>query len=109
MVLRLPAMRFARSAAKPIFTAPRQPICLRLQRRYVTADEKPLPKVDNKQKVGPNQNQLPHVSEEAAALGKITGDAVPELDQGTLVDEVEFDSMTRRIWLMNFSGPQTRR
>ena len=55
-------------------------------RRFITAEEKPLPKAD-KQGPGPNQGQLPHVSEEASATGKITGEGGPELGQGTPVEE----------------------
>lgn len=63
------------------------PVCLRLQqRRAITVDEKPLP--ESEQPKGPNQEQLPHVSEEASMTGKITGEGGPELDQGTPVQEV---------------------
>ena len=63
------------------------PLCLRLQqRRNITADEKPLPEAE--QPTGPNQDQLPHVSEEAAATGKITGEGGPEGEQGSPVEEV---------------------
>ena len=58
-----------------------------LQKRSITADEKPLPKAP-KHTLGPNQEQLPHVSEEAAAIGKITGEGGPETEQGTPVQEV---------------------
>lgn len=37
---------------------------------------------------GPNTDQLPHVSEEAAVTGKITGGGGPDLSQGTPVEEV---------------------
>lgn len=64
------------------------PRCFCLQpRRNITADEKPLPEAED-QRPGPNQEQLPHVSEEAAALGKITGEGGPEIEQGTPVQEV---------------------
>lgn len=67
---------------------PRLPICLRLApNRTITADEKPLPKADQGAP-GPNQEQLPHVSEEAAATAKITGEGGPELEQGTPVQDV---------------------
>ena len=69
------------------YSAYRVPLCLRLQqRRNITADEKPLPESENSK--GPNQNQLPHVSEEAAATSKITGEGGPELDQSSSVQEV---------------------
>lgn len=63
------------------------PLCLRLQqRRTITSEEKPLPEAE--QPKGPNQEQLPHVSEEAAMTGEIMGEGGPELDQGTPVQEV---------------------
>lgn len=66
------------------------PLCFRLpQRRSITANEKPLPEAD--QSKGPNQNQLPHVSEEAAAVGGITGEGGPDLDQSTPVSEVRHE------------------
>ena len=37
---------------------------------------------------GPNQDVLPHATEEAAALGEITGEGGPEIEQGTPVQEV---------------------
>lgn len=65
------------------------PLCVRLQqRRSITADEKPLPEAE--QPKGPNQDTLPHVSEEAADQGKITGEGGPDLDQSTPVSEVHF-------------------
>ena len=64
------------------------PICLRLaQKRWITAVEKPLPEAEQ-QGPGPNQEQLPHVSEEAAITGKITGEGGPDIEQGTPVQEV---------------------
>lgn len=71
----------------PEFSAHRIPLCLRLQqRRNITADEKPLP--ESEQPKGPNQDQLPHVSEEAAATGKITGKGGPDIEQSSSVQEV---------------------
>jgi small subunit ribosomal protein S7 len=55
-------------------------------RRTIAADEKAPRSTD--QPKGPNQDQLPHVSEEAAATGKITGEGGPELEHGTPVEEV---------------------
>ena len=57
-------------------------------RRHITADEKPLPTAEKGQGPGPNEEQLPHVSEEAAATAKITGEAGPDLEKGTPVQEV---------------------
>lgn len=41
---------------------------------------------------GPNMDQLPHVSEEQAAMDKITGDTPPDISQGTPVKEVRLIS-----------------
>ena len=69
------------------FSAHRIPLCLRLQqRRNITADEKPLP--ESEQPKGPNQDQLPHISEEAAMTSKITGESGPDMEQSTPVEEV---------------------
>ncbi|KAG8531082.1 uncharacterized protein KY384_004439 [Bacidia gigantensis] len=56
-------------------------------RRGITSDDKPLPEAEKGSK-GPNQEQLPHVSEEAAATSKVTGEEGPDLEQGTPVQEV---------------------
>ena len=37
---------------------------------------------------GPNQQQAPHVSEEAAELAEIVGETAPDIGQGTPVQEV---------------------
>lgn len=57
----------------------------KISSRSITADEKPLPTTE--QPKGPNQDQLPHVSEEAAEIGKTTGQGGPETEQGTSVQE----------------------
>jgi small subunit ribosomal protein S7 len=62
------------------------------QRRRITANEKPLPITD--QPKGPNQEQLPHVSEEAAAVEKTMGGEGPDIGQGTPVQEVRQDMIT---------------
>jgi len=63
--------------------------------RWKSQDEKPLPTAEKSK--GPNQDQLPHVSEEAASLGEITGDGGPELEQGTPIQEIlERDSEAKR-------------
>ncbi|KAL8937978.1 MAG: hypothetical protein Q9216_004144 [Gyalolechia sp. 2 TL-2023] len=90
MPLRLNLFRSGRlTAITPRVSRQAQPpLCLRLSpQRYLSADEKPLPKAE-KGGPGPNQEQLPHISEEAAAMGKITGEGGPEIDQGTPVQEV---------------------
>ena len=43
---------------------------------------------ESEQPKGPNQEQLPHVSEEAAATGDITGEGGPDVEQSTPVQEV---------------------
>ncbi|MCJ1356747.1 MAG: hypothetical protein MMC33_006742 [Icmadophila ericetorum] len=64
------------------------PLCLRLApHRGITADEKPLPTADKPGK-GPNQDQLPHISEETAAINKIIGETPPDIEQGTPIQEV---------------------
>lgn len=42
----------------------------------------------SKEPKGPNMDQMPHVSEEAAAMGEILGGGQPDLEQGTPVSEV---------------------
>jgi hypothetical protein len=64
--------------------------------RWITADEKPLP--TNEQPKGPTQEQLPHVSEEAAAVEKAMGGEGPDIGQGTPVQEVRQD-MLKIGWL----------
>ena len=91
MHLRLPLFRSGRSPAfRPRVSAsashPRPQYPCLLQIRNISADEKPLPEAEGTQ--GPNQDQLPHVSEEAAMEGKITGEGGPDLDQSTPVEEV---------------------
>lgn len=88
-----PRLQLFRSG-KPATIFPRvsqqvkSPLCLRISpQRCISADEKPLPKA-NPGGSEPNQEQLPHISEEAAVMGKITGGGGPEIDQGTPVQEV---------------------
>jgi len=50
------------------------------RRGFAEKDEKPAP--------GPNQDVLPHVSEEAADVGKVKGETVPDIGQGTPVQDV---------------------
>lgn len=65
------------------------PLCLRLTpRRHITAEEKPLPEPDG-QGPGHDHSHLPHVSEEAAAIGEVTGEGGPDIEEhGTPVQEV---------------------
>ncbi len=89
-----PRVRFLKSGRSvairpqiPKCASHQTPLCLRLlQKRSITANEKPLPEAQESQ--GPNQDQLPHVSEEAAIQGKITGEGGPDIEQGTPVQEV---------------------
>lgn len=55
--------------------------------RSITDGEKRVPIAEEDIK-GPNQDQLPHVSEEAAATGEITGEGGPDIGQGTPIHEV---------------------
>ncbi|KAL9603140.1 MAG: hypothetical protein Q9219_001343 [cf. Caloplaca sp. 3 TL-2023] len=84
----LPAGRSAKTLLCTSQQVQASPLCLRLApRRHVSADEKPLPEAGDAGP-GPNQEQLPHVSEEAATIGKITGEGGPEIEQGTPVQEI---------------------
>lgn len=66
----------------PIRARPcRELLSARLAPRRGYADEK-------QPATGPNQDVLPHVSEEAAQVGKTTGEPAPDLSQGTPVKEV---------------------
>ena len=71
--------------------APRSqaPLCLRLaQSRPINSSQRSASGVEEKAQ-GPNQAQLPHISEEAAAIGDITGEGGPSIEeQGTPVQEV---------------------
>ena len=58
-----------------------------VQQRFLADGAKDTSAVE--QPRGPNQDQLPHVSEEAAALGEVMGETTPEIEeQGTPVQEV---------------------
>lgn len=61
--------------------------CKLSQQRWITAGEKPLPTAEQQPK-GPNQEQLPHVTEETAAIDKTMGGNPPDIGQGTPVQEV---------------------
>ena len=116
MAPRLSICRYSRPIAthSSAISAPRNqiPLCHRIPpRRLITSDEKPLPKAP-KDTVGPNQEQLPHVSEEAAATGKVTGEGGPELEQGTPVQEVSSSFYGTRqsshSWLSRCSNAMRR-
>ncbi|KAL9113199.1 MAG: hypothetical protein Q9227_002534 [Pyrenula ochraceoflavens] len=83
-----PRLRLFTSGTLPVRV--KQPYLSNITARSITANDKPLPTAD--QTKGPNQDQAPHVSEEAAAMGKTTGEGGPELDQGTPVQERDKDS-----------------
>ena len=90
--------------------APRPfPLCLRqAPRRYKTGEEKPLPEA-SKPGPGPNQEQLPHVSEEAAATSKAQGEKGPDLEQGTPVEEVQRPHAHALLMMLSFClGPEKR-
>ena len=77
-------------------------------RRLITADEKPLPQSEG-EGPGANESQLPHVSEEAAAIGKITGEGGPDIDEhGTLVQEVSSTALRKACRLHIALGSQSR-
>ena len=64
-------------------------LTLALRPRHITSSEKPLPTKADQQPPGPNQSQLPHVSEEAAETAKVMDETPPEIEQqGTPVEEV---------------------
>jgi small subunit ribosomal protein S7 len=60
-----------------------QPRILQIASRRGFADEK-----DPKPASGRNQDVLGHVSEEAAHIGKVTGETGPDVGQGTPVQDV---------------------
>jgi small subunit ribosomal protein S7 len=58
-----------------------------LQRRCASESAKDLPAAEKPK--GPNQEQLPHVNEEAAAIRRVTGEASPDIEgHGTPMQEV---------------------
>jgi small subunit ribosomal protein S7 len=64
--------------------APCKPINLRVATRRGFADDKE----QKPAATGPNQDILGHVSEEAADMGRATGETQPDLRQGTPVQQV---------------------
>lgn len=62
-------------------------------RTYASDPSKDLPVAKDEEPVGPNMQQQEHVSEEAAKMAKITGGEGPDLDQGTPVQDVRYDTI----------------
>lgn len=58
------------------------------RRGYAGEKEKFTTHPEESELKGPNMEQAPHVSEEAAALSQIKGETGPDLSQGTPVTEV---------------------
>lgn len=77
--------------SRPSIASQQPRISLPVSRRGY-ADEK-----DPKPASGPNQDVLGHVSEEAADMGRITGETEPDLGQGTPVQDVRGISPSCRI------------
>ena len=74
---------------RPIQNAAVARLVLPIRPRNITSTEKPLPTQPDEDSRGPNQNQLGHVSEEAADTAEIMGETAPEQEvQGTPVAEV---------------------
>lgn len=85
-------MKLSHVAARPSVRLNLSPLPLRLRsfgRPYATDKSSAPPSSDEAGKAtGPNQDVLGHVSEEAAAVGKATGEGGPEVSQGTPIQEV---------------------
>ena len=66
-----------------------------LHHRYASDKAKDLPIAGTPK--GPNQEQLPHVSEEAAAMAEVTGETAPDIEaHGTPVQEVSLGGIGRQ-------------
>ncbi|KAF8866713.1 30S ribosomal protein-like protein S7 [Acephala macrosclerotiorum] len=78
----LGASRSLAVRSRPSIASQQPPISLAASRRGY-ADEK-----DPKPATGPNQDALGHVSEEAADVGRITGETEPDLGQGKSVQDI---------------------
>ena len=86
----MPASRsaiFTFRAALPLRRRCQPRVAIQLNRPFSDTKDDAKPSGDIK---GPNMEQLPHVSEEAAATAKVTGDTGPDLRQGTPVQEVSY-------------------
>lgn len=105
MPARLNVLGASRSLAfrsRPSIIASYPPRALAAVSRRAFADKK-----EKEAATGPNQDVLGHVSEEAADLGRITGETTPDLGQGTPVQEVRppWSSLT---WLGGFDDSVLR-
>ena len=66
-----------------------------LQRRCASDRAKDLPAAETPK--GPNQEQLPHVNEEVAAMRKATGETSPDIEEyGTPVQEVRIKNQAQK-------------
>jgi small subunit ribosomal protein S7 len=91
-----PRLRLFTSHSIALRTKPRAALCrvAPLQRRAASNSAKDLPVAELPK--GPNQEQLPHVSEEAAAIGEVTGETAPDIEEhGTPVQEVRIKGHAR--------------
>jgi small subunit ribosomal protein S7 len=52
---------------------------------------------EKKPATGPNQDVLPHVSEEAADIGRVKGETKPDIEQGTPVHDVCLETIPLRV------------
>ena len=74
------------------------------RRGYAGVKEKLTTHPEETEPKGPNMEQAPHVSEEAAALSEIKGETGPDLNQGTPIAEVG-ELVTKWVRHMRDDGP----
>lgn len=84
---RLAFARIYRSLAIRTGPSVAPPRIIQIASRRGFADQK-------KPESNPNQNVLGSVSEEAADISRITGETQPELNQGTLIQDVRLSTAT---------------
>ncbi|EXJ63892.1 hypothetical protein A1O7_00227 [Cladophialophora yegresii CBS 114405] len=73
---------------KPVIPQKRiAPVPAFLQQQRAASDDV-TSKYDSNEFRGANESQLPHVTQEAAAIDKVTGNTPPDIDQGTPVQEI---------------------
>ena len=92
-----PRLKLLTGRSLTLRTKPReaQPFIAPLQRRCASDIAKDLPAAEPPK--GPNQEQLPHVNEEAATMRKMTGETWPDIEEhGTPVQEVRIKDHARR-------------